>query len=119
MKTDRFTKILLTIIALNLTYLTVSQMDIFPKAYAVEPATKALTTPGNYALVPVNEDGSINVRLSAMDELDVNITGVSTFDELDVNLVGVDTWDELSVNLDEIGGSSVSSGGPIRVEVEN
>jgi len=119
MKTDRLTKLLLSIIALNLTFLSLSQMDLFPKAYAEDPNTVPSPNMAPYALVPVNEDGSINVRLSALDELDVNITGIDTFDELEVNLVGIDTWDELAVNLDEIGGSSVRSGGPIPVEVKD
>jgi hypothetical protein len=104
-KIDNYTKSVLTIIAVCLTILTLKQLDLVPKAYAGE-ATKHKTAPSsNYGLVPLNEDGSITVKLSSSDEMDVNI-------------VGVDTYDELDVNIEEIGGGHVSHGGPISVEVE-
>jgi hypothetical protein len=64
-----------------------------------------LTPNINYGLIPLNEDGTISVKLSANDEIDVNIVGVNTNDELDVN-------------IDQIGGGYVSHGGPISVEVD-
>lgn len=106
MKTDKFTKIVLTIIAVNLSILTVKNLDIIPSAYANEAIHNAELSPvHNYGLVPLNEDGSINVRLSATDEIDINIKGISTNDELDVN-------------IDEIGGGYLSHGGPIPVEID-
>ncbi|MEL6534132.1 MAG: hypothetical protein AAFQ98_01910 [Bacteroidota bacterium] len=103
MKTDRWTKILLTVIALNLTFLSLSKLEIIPKAYADEPKPAAVYPNSPYGLVPVNADGSINVRLNALDEIDVNITGISTFDELDVN-------------IEEVGGFMVGAG-PLKVKV--
>ena len=106
MKADTFTKIVLTVIAVNLTILTVKNLDLIPKAYANEPTNKLELAPNvNYGLVPLNEDGTINVKLSA-------------YDEIDVNIVGVNTNDELHVNIDEIGGGYISHGGPISVEID-
>lgn len=106
MKVDKFTKVVLTVIAVNLTILTVKNLDIIPKAYANETTNNLELLPNrNYGLVPLNEDGSINVKFSSSSEIDVNIVGINTNDELDVN-------------IDEIGGGYVAYGGPISVEVE-
>ncbi|MGX1024834.1 hypothetical protein [Flavobacterium sp. CS20] len=106
MKADKFTKIVLTIIAVNLTILTIKNLDLIPNTYANEPTKKLELAPNvNYGIVPVNEDGTISVKLSNHDEIDVNI-------------VGVNTSDELNVNIDEIGGGYVSHGGPISVKIE-
>ena len=61
--TRHTTNILLGIIAINLTLITLIQLEIFPpKAYANENITSPLNT--NYGLVPLNEDGSIDVKLT-------------------------------------------------------
>ena len=64
MKNTRFTaNTLLGIIAINLTLTTLIQLDIFPpKAYANENTSMPINS--NYRLVPLNEDGSIDVRIS-------------------------------------------------------
>jgi hypothetical protein len=96
MKTDLYTKTVLTIIAVCLSVLTLQSIDIIPKSYASGNEKTSITTaPKNYGLVPVNDDGTI----------DVNITRISTYDELDVN-------------IDEIGNASLSSGGPIPVTIK-
>ena len=94
------TNILLGIIAINLTLLTLIQLEIWPtKANANELES---TTGINYGLVPLNEDGSINVNInSSSSTMDVNlaeINGVTpglhesyssdrgTFYSLDVNI---------------------------------
>lgn len=123
MKIDNYTKFILTIIAFCLVVLTLNNVDIFPKAYANDVVNYG----GNYGLVPMNEDGSINVRLKgvddAFDRMDVNVVGISTFDELEVELVEIKTTDklkvdiaevtsrdELDVNIDEVGSWPVNSG---------
>jgi len=58
------------------------------------------------------------VDINTYDELNVNLKGVDTYDEVKVNLKKIETSDELDVNIDEIGGSWVSSGGPIPVKVQ-
>jgi len=68
---SRKTNIFLGIIAINLTLLTLIQLEIWPtKANASE-----LNSNLNYGLVPLNEDGSINVNLtsSTIEFIDVNI----------------------------------------------
>ena len=61
MNTARLKNIFLGIIAINLTLITLIQLEIFPpKAYASETSQPINT---NYGLVPLNEDGSIDVNL--------------------------------------------------------
>jgi hypothetical protein len=56
-------KILLGIIAVNLTLITLIQLEIFPpKAYANEINTSTIPINTNYGLVPLNEDGSLNLK---------------------------------------------------------
>ncbi len=105
MKVDKFTKIVLSVIAINLTILTFKNLDIIPKAYANEPTNNLEFTPNlNYGLVPLNEDGSINVKLINSGEIDVNITDISTSDKLNVHLKSSDSY-------------SLNYAGPIDVEM--
>lgn len=113
MKTDLYTKTILTIIAVCLTINVVQQLEIIPKAYATNP------THNNSLLTPPNE--TIDVRIvdiSTYDELNVNLKSVDTYDEVKVSLKSIDTSDELDVNIDEIGGSWVSSGSPLPVTIK-
>lgn len=105
MKTDRYTKIILTIIAFCLVVNMLNNFDIMPKAYANAPLPAAMppVPETKYGLVPLNADGSINVTLKNAEAMDVNIVGIRTFDELDVN-------------IDEVGGSSVFSEIPVKIK---
>ena len=61
MDKDKLKNIFLGVIAINLTLITLIQLEIFPpKAYASE-TNQPINA--NYGLVPLNEDGSINVTL--------------------------------------------------------
>lgn len=92
MKTDFYTKVVLTIIAVCLTILTLQNIDIIPKAYAAGPNNNLNAMPSkNYGLVPLNADGSI-----------------------DINIKSINTTDELDVNIDEVGGSSVYRSIPVK-----
>jgi len=113
MKNDVYTKFIFTIIAICLTIIVVRDISIVPNAYANNSASK------NYGIVPINEDGTITVRLSSANEIDVNIKNIDTYDKLKVDLNSISTRDELDINIDEIGGSYVSSGGPIKVKLQN
>jgi hypothetical protein len=107
MKADRYTKTVLTVIAACMVINLLKEVDILPKAYANEPS-KPVTTPApapNYAVVPLNADGSINVKNVSNTPTDVNIVGIRTSDDLDVN-----------VNLEKIGGSYTSGEIPVRVK---
>ena len=125
---DSYTKGVLTVIAICLVIITINQVEIFPKAYANDSSDGIGLT--EYGLVPLNEDGSITVRLSALDEIDVNIVGVETSDELEVELVDINTSDNLNVdirdintsdvldvNIDQVGG--YSNYGSIKVEIKD
>mgnify|MGYP000866725966 CR=1 FL=1 len=65
MKTDFYTKTVLTVIALCLTIIVLNQVDIIPKAYAESPETN-LNPYINYGLVPLNEDGSVDVNIKSV-----------------------------------------------------
>lgn len=109
MKSDNYTKTILTIIAICLTINILKDFGIIPTAYAGE----------NKAVDPINDVLDVRlVDINTYDELNVNLKGVDTYDELKVNLKKIETTDELDVNLDEIGGGWVSNGGPIPVKVQ-
>ena len=73
-------KILLGIIAVNLTLITLIQLEIFPpKAYANEINTSTTPINTNYGLVPLNEDGSIDVNV--VSEMDVYLKGYKVNNE--------------------------------------
>jgi hypothetical protein len=115
MKIDRYTKIVLTIIAICLINLSLGGINLFPQAQA-----NVKTSPDvSYGLVPLNEDGSITVRLSEMEEIDVNITDISTSDELHVDISEISTSDELDINIDEVGGSFLHLGSGIPVKIKD
>jgi|SRR5687767_9528065 len=86
----------LTIIAFCLLIITFNLLGFIPKAYAGGPTS-------NFSNIPVNKDGSINVKIVS-DVIEVDITDISTSDEL-------------KVDIDEIGGYSVlDSKIPVRIE---
>ena len=72
MKSNKLKNIFLGIIAINLTLLTLFQLNIWPSTVNANELTSTV----NYGLVPLNEDGSINVKLSASDVINVNIDEV-------------------------------------------
>ncbi|GGG34646.1 hypothetical protein GCM10011344_39280 [Dokdonia pacifica] len=118
MKTDLYTKSILTVIAVALSIIVLKDIAIIPQAHAGSTHTDIPVVNSNYGLVPVNEDGSINVRLVNTEQLDVNIKNIDTYDELRVDLRRINTSDELDINLDEIGGGWIRNGGPIPVKIE-
>lgn len=122
MKTDKYTKIVLTVIAVCLTVNTLQSIDLIPKAYANSPDGYTAPIPAGFGLVPVNADGLIDVNIkdiSTYDELNVNLKGIDTYEKLPVTLKAIDTSDELDINLDEIGGSWINPGGPLKVQIQN
>ena len=114
MKTDFYTKTLLTIIAICLSINVVQQLDIIPSAHASDKTNaagldvSALTETIDVRIVDIN----------TYDELNVNLKSVDTYDEVKVNIKSIDTSDELDVNIDEVGGSWVNSGSPIPVTIK-
>lgn len=114
MKTDLYTKTLLTIIAICLSINVVQQLDIIPSAYAADNNDpKGLDVPTFTETIDVRI-----VDINTYDELNVNLKSVDTYDEVKVNIKSIDTSDELDVNIDEVGGSWVNSGSPIPVTIK-
>ncbi len=79
MKTDFYTKAVLTVIAICITIIVLKQVDIIPNAYAETPKTN-INTNMNYGLVLLNAEGSIDVNIkSNSSSIDVNIVEVGGF----------------------------------------
>ena len=57
--------------------------------------------------------------VNTYDELYVNLRGVDTSEEVNINIKSIDTSDELDVNIDELGGSWLNPGGPLKVQIQN
>lgn len=118
MKTDLYTKAVLTVIAIALLALAFKNTSIVNEA----KADKANFS--RYASIPLNEDGSINVKL--ISDMDVNIKsigGSSVYGAIPINLKeisGSSFYGTLPINIKEYGGSSVSSSGlPVNIESLN
>ncbi len=118
MKTDIYTKTILTIIAIALLAL------VFKNTTIVNEAKAEKTEFSRYANIPLNEDGSINVRM--VSDMDVNIKSVggsSIYGTIPINLKevsGSSFYGTLPINIKEYGGSSVSSNGlPVNIEALN
>jgi len=73
MKSNKLKNIFLGIIAVNLTLITLIQLNIWPST------ANATDFNANYGLVPLNENGSINVTLSSTEIVDVRIKEVDMF----------------------------------------
>tara|TARA_B110000438_G_C15656698_1_gene581968 strand:+ start:479 stop:751 length:273 start_codon:yes stop_codon:yes gene_type:complete len=68
---DKTIKILLAIIAVNLSLLTLNQLDFIPKTYGNNFKTELKSQ--NYGLVPLNEDGTISVKIENSEVMNVNV----------------------------------------------
>lgn len=77
MKTDLYTKSVLTVIAICLIIIVLKHIDIIPNAFANTPKTTLMNNM-NYGLVPLNADGSIDVNIKSSSIMDVNIESCST-----------------------------------------
>ncbi|CAN5493291.1 hypothetical protein BH10BAC1_BH10BAC1_19270 [soil metagenome] len=117
MKTDLYTKTVLTVIAVALIGLFFKNGNIVSEAKADKMYSK-------YASIPVNLDGSINVKM--LSDMDVNIRSVggsSVSGTIPINLKevgGSSFYGTLPINLKEYGGNSVSSNGlPVNIESLN
>jgi hypothetical protein len=130
MKTDFYTKTILTVIAIALTLTVLKDYQIIPTATASVKKTESdsrgtiseeITDFDAYRLVKMSEMNTMDVRIvdiSTYDELQVNIKSIDSDDELNVNLKSIKTTDELDVNIDEVGGRSIFSGSAIPVKLE-
>lgn len=120
MKTDKYTKTVLTIIAICLTINIVKDIDFFPAAHANEIASPT-SVPEGYKLVPADASSVMDVRIvdiNTYKELNVNLKKVSSYDPIKVNLSKIETYDKLDINVKEVGGRWVSNGGPLPVKLQ-
>ncbi|WP_026450158.1 hypothetical protein [Aequorivita capsosiphonis] len=118
MKTDKYTKTVLTIIAICLSINVAKDFNFIPSAFANE-TEKTPQIPDGHIIVPENQVMDVRlVNINTSDKLNVNLKGVDTYDELKVNVTKIETKDLLNVNLHSLGGSWVSSGGPLPVKLE-
>lgn len=118
MKTDKYTKIVLTVIAICLTINIVKEFNLVPSAYANE-VKNTTSVPVGYKVVPIDNQ-VMDVRIvdiNTSKEMNVNLKNVSTYDPIKVNLKKIETSDKLDVNLKELGGRWVSYG-PLPVKIE-
>jgi len=81
MKTDLYTKIVLSIIAICLAINILKDFDFIPKASAKDLSKDAenLSLNKNYGLIPVNKDGSIDVNIKSSSTMDVNIESCDAY----------------------------------------
>ncbi len=98
MKTDLYTKTILTVIAGALIVIAFQQAEFFPKANASKS--------NSFATVPVNPDGSINVKFTDVMKVDVAEVG------------GNYVTGAMPINIKEVSGSSINSSYGIPVNIE-
>ncbi len=102
MKTDLYTKTILTVIAGALMLIAFQNTEFFTKANANRSIS-------GFATVPANPDGSINVKFT--DEMKVNVTSVG----------GNYVYNSIPINVKELDGSSISGsyGLPVNIKALN
>lgn len=76
MKSNIYLKFILTVIAINLTVLTAKELNLVSTANAADVPAKPGKNGINYGFIPVNEDGTINVRVKNTEAMDVEIIGI-------------------------------------------
>ena len=114
MKPDTYTKTMLTVIAGCLVLLVLNQLNLVP---VVKASDNTVTNAGTVN-VPVNEDGTIDVRLKEnLNEkiMDVNVVRVSG-NSVREGLPIIPKEHALSVNVEEVGGYQVYGAVPIKNE---
>lgn len=106
MKTDLYTKSVLSVIATALVVLAIENSGLINSANAGPVDFNKRNLPANaFANIPLNKDGSINVNI--VSDMDVNIHSIG----------GSSVYGSLPVNLKEISGSSLNSNGiPVNIE---
>ncbi len=112
MKPDAYTKIILTVIAVCLMALVIQNLNPVKKAMAGQnPSSES-----HYAKVPVNEDGTIDVKIKRdfsekiMDVNIVRVAGNSTREGIPVK----PNQHSLNINIEEVGGYQVYGSVPIK-----
>jgi hypothetical protein len=84
-------------------------LGLIPTAKADSALQPMPSTTEGYALVPINEDGSINVRVQSINDLET----------IDVNIDDISTSDKPNVNISSSSSYSLQYAGPLEVEVDD
>ena len=114
MKTDIYSKIVLTVIAASLVVIALQNTNFFSEANASK-------TNNGLATVPLNPDGSINIKM--MENLKVDISAIGGYpiyeSVLPVNFEKTDGQNVnnnygIPVNIKAINGSSIYDALPVR-----
>ncbi|MFO8054899.1 MAG: hypothetical protein R6U19_07045 [Bacteroidales bacterium] len=100
MKKDIFLKVVLTIIAVNLSILTLIRIEIIPDVHASK--NPVIHQDQKYGLIPLNKEGAVNVSLNSNDVIDVNIQSIESWDNLGVDIESINTRDNLGINIQKI-----------------
>ncbi|NII29348.1 hypothetical protein HB364_29985 [Pseudoflavitalea sp. X16] len=106
----KYLNAVLTVIAVCLVLITCAVTGIIPAAHAKE-------TNQRFVSVPVNPDGSLNVKLVKGQTIDVNIdeiNGSSLFE----SKLPISDRSVIPVNIEKVSGYSASNT-PIRVKIED
>ena len=98
----------LTVIAVCLVLITLAVTGVLPAANARESSPRFIS-------VPVNADGSINVKFVKGQTMDVNVEEINGSSVWGSSLP-VTNGSVLNVNVKEIGGSGVSN--PLNVKID-
>lgn len=94
----KYLNAVLTVIAFCLVLITFAVTGIIPSANAKDGNPRTV-------VVPLNPDGSINVKFAPGSVQNVNIQEVG----------GRSTYGQLDVNIEEVDGSSVSRSVPVKI----
>lgn len=94
--------LVLTVIALCLSIIVLRDIPFFPEVRASDNPDAQLKA-NSYGLVPLNEDGSVNVRIVDIDNV------------IEVDIKKISTYDEMPVNIEELNGSSIYNALPVEV----
>jgi hypothetical protein len=118
MRVDWYTRGVLTVIAACLVMLVMQNMELIPAATADEETPAQTAARPSTVRVPLNEDGSIDVRLKGglsdkiMDVNIVRVSGTETQEGLPVRPFG----HSMNVNVEEMGGYQVYRALPVQMK---
>ena len=108
MKTNLYLQFILTVIALNLTVLTLKQLDMFPTAHAAGPIgiPPSITAATDVNIVSINGQsifgGMVPITIKDVetsDKLNVEVHGWKTYDVPQVDIKKISTYDKMPVEV--------------------
>src|SRR5437588_10866134 len=115
MKTDLYTKVVLTLIAGALTIIAFQNAEFFPKA-------NASRINSGFMSVPLNPDGSINVKFTETMKVNIAevggnyINGTLPINMKEISGSSISGSYGLPVNIQALSGSSIYDGLPVKIK---